>query len=102
MKYFVISLLCLIPFSFLSSQKKHILMESDKIKFLLNELDKPEANIRFIRNGEEFSGKEAREHMQKKRNYAKDKIKTVDDFFCQASQYVLKTDRDWIKIHKEK
>ena len=35
----------------------------------------PEANIRFIRNGEEFSGKEAREHMQKKWNYAKDKIK---------------------------
>jgi hypothetical protein len=29
-------------------------------------------------------------------------IKTVDDFFCQASQYVLKTDRDWIKIQKEK
>ena len=29
-------------------------------------------------------------------------IKTIDDFFCQASQYVLKTDRDWIKIHKEK
>ncbi len=29
-------------------------------------------------------------------------IKTIDNFFCEASHYVLKTDRDWIKIHKEK
>ena len=29
-------------------------------------------------------------------------IKTIDNFFSEAAQYVLKTDRDWIKIHKEK
>ncbi len=29
-------------------------------------------------------------------------IKTVDDFFCQAFEYVLKTDRDWHKIRQEK
>ncbi len=29
-------------------------------------------------------------------------IKTIDNFLCEASQYVLKTDRDWIKIQKEK
>ncbi|MBK8398812.1 MAG: DUF5329 family protein [Leptospiraceae bacterium] len=74
-------------------------MESDKIKFLLNELDKPEANIRFIRNGEEFSGKEAREHMQKKWNYAKDKIKTVDDFIdLIASKSSLTGNKYYVKL----
>jgi len=29
-------------------------------------------------------------------------IKSIDNFFCEAAQYVLKTDRDWIKIRKEK
>ena len=29
-------------------------------------------------------------------------IKNIDNFLCEAAQYVLKTDRDWIKIHKEK
>ncbi len=29
-------------------------------------------------------------------------IKTIDNFFSEAAQYILKTDRDWIKIHKEK
>lgn len=28
-------------------------------------------------------------------------IKTIDNFFSEAAQYVLKTDRDWIKIHKK-
>lgn len=28
-------------------------------------------------------------------------IKTVDDFLCEAAQYVLKMDRDWIKIQKK-
>ncbi|HRA43272.1 MAG TPA: hypothetical protein PLV31_06330 [Gammaproteobacteria bacterium] len=29
-------------------------------------------------------------------------IKNIDNFLCEAAQYVLKTDRDWIKIQKEK
>lgn len=75
----------LIPFVALFGQTKHILTETDKIKFLLNELDKPESNLKFIRNGEEFSGKEAREHMQKKLDYAGNKIKTVNDFIDQIA-----------------
>jgi hypothetical protein len=77
-----ILILCLFLMSFVAviGQSKHILTETDKIKFLLNELDKPESNIKFIRNGEEFSGREAREHMQKKLDYAGSKIKTVNDF----------------------
>mgnify|MGYP003476448610 CR=1 FL=1 len=80
MKLFLILGFSLISFGLVFAQNKHILTEADKIKFLLNELDKPEANLKFIRNGEEFSGKEAREHMQKKLDYAGNKIKTVNDF----------------------
>ena len=29
-------------------------------------------------------------------------IADVNDFLCQAGQYVLKTDRDWAKASKEK
>lgn len=29
-------------------------------------------------------------------------IKTVDNFLSEAAHYVLKTDRDWIKIRQEK
>ena len=29
-------------------------------------------------------------------------IKAVDNFLSEAAHYVLKTDRDWIKIQKEK
>jgi hypothetical protein len=85
MKYFLIISFSFISFGLLLGQTKHILTETDKIKFLLNELDKPEAKLKFIRNGEEFTGKEAREHMQKKLDYAGSKIKTVNDFIDQIA-----------------
>ena len=30
------------------------------------------------------------------------KVENLSDFFCQSAQYVLKTDRDWNKIHNQK
>lgn len=82
--YSILFLFLLIPqLSF--SQTKHISTESDKIKFLLNELDKPNSNLKFIRNGEEFSGREAKEHMEKKLKVAGERIKTVDDFINQIA-----------------
>lgn len=80
MKLLSIIVLFLLSFSITFGQTKHISTESEKIKFLLNELDKPGSNLKFIRNGDEFTGKEAKEHMEKKLKYAGDKIKTVDDF----------------------
>ena len=29
-------------------------------------------------------------------------IQDIGDFLCQAGQYVLKTDRDWVKIKNQK
>jgi hypothetical protein len=82
--------ICIFYFSFLTvvaihSNPNHKLTESDKIQFLLNELDKPNSNLRFIRNGIEYSGKEAKDHMQKKLDYAGNKIKTVEDFINQIA-----------------
>ena len=85
MKLFLVLSVCLISFGFVNAQSKHILTESDKIKFLLNELEKSDPNLKFIRNGEEFTGKDAREHMQKKLDYAGKRIKTVNDFIDQIA-----------------
>jgi len=52
--------------------------EKEKITYLLDELEK--SKLTFIRNGDEYSSKEAREHMQKKLNYAGNRITTADQF----------------------
>jgi hypothetical protein len=99
MKSFFAIIIVLISFGFAQGQTKHILTEADKIKFLLNELDKPESKLRFIRNGEEFTGKEAREHMQKKLDYAGSKIKTVNDFIDQiATKSYLTGNMYYVKL----
>lgn len=99
MKQFLILFISLVSLVSLHSQNKHILTEADKIKFLLKELDKPEANLKFIRNGEEFSGKEAREHMQKKLDYAGSKIKTVEDFIDMiATKSYLTGNKYYVKL----
>jgi hypothetical protein len=72
-------------FSQTTKKTKSILTESEKIKFLLNELEKANGKIKFIRNGEEFSSKEAKSHMQRKLDYAGDKIKTVNEFIDQIA-----------------
>ena len=72
-------------FSQTTKKTKSILTESEKIKFLLNELEKSNGKIKFIRNGEEFSSKEARNHMQRKLDYVGDKIKTVNEFIDQIA-----------------
>ena len=39
-----------------------------------------EAECRFIRNGKEYSPEAARNHIQKKYEYARNRIKTTEDF----------------------
>lgn len=99
MKLILILGISLISFGFLQAQSKHILTETDKIKFLLTELGKSDAKLKFIRNGEEFSGQEAREHMQKKLDYAGNKIKTVNDFIDQiATKSYLTGNTYYVKL----
>ena len=52
--------------------------EKEKITYLLDELEK--SKLIFIRNGDEYSAKDAREHMQKKLDYAGNRITTADQF----------------------
>ena len=59
------------------SQNKEM-SEKDKINYLLGKLETP--GLKFVRNGEEHSGKEAKSHMERKLNYAGNKMSTVDQF----------------------
>jgi hypothetical protein len=62
------------------------LTEEQKIDALIHSVAVlPDAQ--FIRNGQAHDGKEAAEHMQMKRRYAGDRIKTASDFItCCASR----------------
>jgi hypothetical protein len=72
--YFII----IYPFLFLNSQSSSKLTEKEKITYLLDELEK--SKLIFIRNGDEYSAKDAREHMLKKLDYAGNRITTADQF----------------------
>lgn len=54
------------------------LTEKQKINFLLEELER--SNLRFIRNGDEYTAREAKEHMLKKLDYAGDRVRTAEQF----------------------
>ncbi len=54
------------------------LTEKEKIESILSALAKSDAI--FIRNGTEYSGADAAEHLRSKWNYAGDKIKTATEF----------------------
>ena len=74
---FFILLFFLFSLTYLNSQPpKH--SEKEKIGYLLETLEN--SNLIFIRNGDEYSSKEARAHMQKKLEYAGNRITNVDQF----------------------
>jgi hypothetical protein len=78
MKNLFIYFLCVFVFTLPTLSQKKIFTDKEKIQYLLEQVEK--SNGIFIRNGSEHTAKEAREHMQKKLDYAEDKIKTVDQF----------------------
>ncbi len=39
----------------------------------------------FVRNGKDYSAKEAREHIQRKYDYVKNRVKTTEDFILSAA-----------------
>jgi hypothetical protein len=52
--------------------------EHDKIVYLLNAVGT--SNLVFIRNGAEYTAKEAKQHLQEKVDFFGSQIHTVDDF----------------------
>jgi hypothetical protein len=71
----ILGILCLFFSLGILSQK---ITEKEKIEFLLEQVEK--SGIVFIRNGEKHKAKEARAHMERKLNYAGNKIRTADQF----------------------
>ena len=64
-------------------------IEKKKIDFLISSVE----NLRgakFIRNGSEYDGKEAVEHLRMKLQIAGDKVKTADDFIrlCASKSFI--------------
>jgi Family of unknown function (DUF5329) len=53
--------------------------EQKRIDFLLASLEKLPGAV-FIRNGSEYKAGDAQNHLQKKLNYAGDRVKTAEDF----------------------
>jgi len=56
------------------------LSEHDKIAYLLNVI--AESKTTFIRNGIEYSGAQAKTHLQEKLDYAGSYIQSADDFIA--------------------
>jgi hypothetical protein len=52
--------------------------EKKKIDFLLSKIES--SNLTFIRNGKSYTGKDARNHLQNKIDYAGNRLTTADDF----------------------
>ena len=55
----------------------------DEIAYLIDFIR--HSSCTFIRNGSEYSGGEAADHIQAKYDHFKDEIKTVEDFITQAA-----------------
>ena len=75
-------------FIFFLSSSFTVAGENDEIEFLLSFVS--DSGCTFIRNGKEYQGSEAREHLEKKYNFAKSRINSAEDFIIKiASQSSL-------------
>jgi len=68
---------------------------TQEIKGLLDFVEHSEC--RFVRNGEEFPGPQARAHLEKKLNYLEDKnkVNSAEDFIDLAATKSSMSDRDY-------
>ena len=64
-------------------------IEKKKIEFLISSVENLKGAI-FIRNGSEYDGKEAVEHLRMKLQIAGDKVQTADDFIrlCASKSFI--------------
>jgi hypothetical protein len=83
----VIALAVLALFSGVASAQDTI--EKKKIEFLISSVENLKG-AKFIRNGSEYNGKEAAEHLRMKLRKAGDKVRTADDFIrlCASKSYI--------------
>ena len=58
--------------------------EQQKIDYLINSVSTMQGAV-FIRNGTQYDGKKAAEHLRKKLDYAGEKIKTANEFIDQCA-----------------
>jgi hypothetical protein len=82
----VASFVVLALFSGVANAQDNI--EKKKIEFLLSSVENLKG-ANFIRNGTEYDGKEAAEHLRMKLQKAGDKVQTADDFIrlCASKSY---------------
>lgn len=83
----VIALLVLALFSGVVSAQDNI--EKKKIEFLISSVENLNG-AKFIRNGSEYTGKEAAEHLRMKLKNAGGRVQTADDFIrlCASKSFV--------------
>jgi hypothetical protein len=64
-------------------------IEKKKIEFLISSVENLKGAI-FIRNGSEYDGKQAAEHLRMKLSNAGGKVQTADDFIrlCASQSYI--------------
>ena len=60
-----------------------------------------ESDLTFIRNNDQFTGKEAADHMQKKYVYFRDKIKTPEDFIELCATRSLMSGKPYLVINEK-
>lgn len=75
--------------------------EREKIIYLLDEIE--HSPFIFVRNGSEFSGAQARTHIQEKWDYAGNRIRTAEDFIrLVASESTLTGTPYYVRLKKGK
>jgi len=59
------------------------------------------SGLTFVRNNDQFTGKEAADHMQKKYAYFRDKIKTPEDFIKLCATRSLMSGKPYLVINEK-
>ena len=59
------------------------------------------SDLTFVRNSDQFTGKEAADHMQKKYAYFRDKIKTPEDFIELCATRSLLSGKPYLVINEK-
>jgi hypothetical protein len=64
-------------------------IEKKKIEFLISSVETSKG-VKFIRNGSEYDGKEAADHLRMKLQAAGGRVQTADDFIrlCASQSYI--------------
>ena len=60
-----------------------------------------ESDLTFIRNNDQFTGKEAADHMQKKYAYFRDRIKTPEEFIELCATRSLMSGKPYLVINEK-